>query len=262
MKSESGWVENKGNDPLSSRAVGLTIYSLKVSTDPEAASNWTCLMKVWITKKTVTLGSRSQVGFQAIGRNLCEAGSLFWRARGGRQGTGPGALVGGGGAEQCLSIPYHPVSRAKRIISVCVNARILLPFCFSVSELITPTQSDKFQKLFFWNAAIRQPLRVYSKTLSNARVNVSGWPSGLRRQTQAFASRLWGFWSPNGGVGSNPTSDTPSFCSYDVQMFPGPDRYSKVRITRSKNPGILSESCGGNLQYGLLRSPPPRKKVS
>lgn len=166
MKSESGWVENKGNDPLSSRAVGLTIYSLKVSTDPEAASNWTCLMKVWITKKTVTLGSRWQVGFQAIGRNLCEAGSLFWRAGGGRQGTGPGALVGGDGAEQCLSIPYHPVSRAKRIIPVCVNARILLPFCFSVSELITPTQSDKFQKLFFWDAAIRQPLRVYSKTLS------------------------------------------------------------------------------------------------
>lgn len=43
MTSESGWVENKGNDPLSSRTVGLTIYSLKVSTDPEAAPNWTCL---------------------------------------------------------------------------------------------------------------------------------------------------------------------------------------------------------------------------
>ena len=165
----------------------------------------------------MTLGSRSQVGFKAIGRNLCESGSLFWRAGGGRQGTGPGALVGGGGAEQCFSIPYHPVSRAKRITQVCINAHVLLPFCLSVSELTTPTQSDKFQKLFFWDGALRQPLRVYSTTLSSSTVNVSGWPSGLRRQTQASASHLWGFWSPNGGVGSNPTSDTFSFCSYDFQ---------------------------------------------
>ena len=37
---------------------------------------------------------------------------------------------------------------------------------------------------------------------------MSGWPSGLRRQTQGGKpSRLRDFWSPNGGVGSNPTSD-------------------------------------------------------
>ena len=47
----------------------------------------------------------------------------------------------------------------------------------------------------------------------------------------------------------------------DTQIFPGPDRYSTVRIPRSKNPGVLSESRGGNLQHCLLRSPPPRKKV-
>ena len=174
-------------------------------------------MKVWITKKTVTLGSRSQVGFKAIGRNLCESGSLFWRAGGGKAGDWTGSSGWWGWAEQCLSIPYHPVSRAKRIIQVCINARVLLPFCLSVSELTTPTQSDKFQKLFFWDGALRQPLRVYSTTLSIGRVNVSGWPSGLRRQTQASASHLWGFWSPSGGVGSNPTSDTSSFCSYDFQ---------------------------------------------
>ena len=37
---------------------------------------------------------------------------------------------------------------------------------------------------------------------------LSGWPSGLRRQTQElFLHIVWVFWSPNGGVGSNPTSD-------------------------------------------------------
>ena len=191
---------------------------------------------------------------------MCVSGSLFWRGGRGRLGTGPGALVGGGGAEQCLSIPYHPVSRAKRIIQVCINAHVLLPFCLSVSELTTPTQSDKCQKLFFWDAPIGQLLRVYSTILSRVWANVSGWPSGLRRQTQASASHLWGFWSPNGGVGSNPTSDTSSFCSYDIQnldtqIFLGPDRYSTVRIPRSKNPGILSESPGGNLLHCLLRFP-------
>ena len=37
---------------------------------------------------------------------------------------------------------------------------------------------------------------------------MSGWPSGLRRQTQAWKASLRGvFWSTNVGVGSNPTSD-------------------------------------------------------
>ena len=43
----------------------------------------------------------------------------------------------------------------------------------------------------------------------------SGWPSGLRRQTQGpipcpynMWYGLWEFWSTNVGVGSNPTSDT------------------------------------------------------
>ena len=45
-------------------------------------------------------------------------------------------------------------------------------------------------------------------------MNMSGWPSGLRRQTQVSTSPTWGFWSPLGGVGSNPTSDMVVFCSY------------------------------------------------
>ena len=40
---------------------------------------------------------------------------------------------------------------------------------------------------------------------------LSGWPSGLRRQTQgglpSREARDRAFWSPNGGVGSNPTPD-------------------------------------------------------
>ena len=38
---------------------------------------------------------------------------------------------------------------------------------------------------------------------------MSGWPSGLRRQTQGFlaSNRSGVFWSSYEGVGSNPTSD-------------------------------------------------------
>ena len=47
-------------------------------------------------------------------------------------------------------------------------------------------------------------------------MSLSGWPSGLRRQTQGlsyFPIEQWerAFWSPNGGVGSNPTPDTAFF---------------------------------------------------
>ena len=86
---------------------------------------------------------------------------------------------------------------------------------------------------------------------------MSGWPSGLRRQTQASASHLWGFWSPNGGVGSNPTSDTSSFCSYNIQnksvgkflIFLGPDSenspvkesWNTFRITWRQPPALPSE---------------------
>ena len=43
--------------------------------------------------------------------------------------------------------------------------------------------------------------------------NMSGWPSGLRRQTQELKSLSFTgvFWSTNVGVGSNPTSDK-RFC--------------------------------------------------
>ena len=53
-----------------------------------------------------------------------------------------------------------------------------------------------------------QPLFHNSPTIGQ----LSGWPSGLRRQTQGktFSANLvaeWVFWSTNVGVGSNPTSD-------------------------------------------------------
>ena len=45
-------------------------------------------------------------------------------------------------------------------------------------------------------------------------VAMSGWPSGLRRQTQGWipwfsTKELEAFWSSTEGVGSNPTSDNP-----------------------------------------------------
>ena len=55
------------------------------------------------------------------------------------------------------------------------------------------------------------PLSVKTRpTLVNQGNQLSGWPSGLRRQTQG-STPSWAvrdFWSPDGGVGSNPTSDT------------------------------------------------------
>ena len=44
-------------------------------------------------------------------------------------------------------------------------------------------------------------------------MSMSGWPSGLRRQTQGNlpSLKVWAFWSSSEGVGSNPTSDNPFF---------------------------------------------------
>ena len=51
---------------------------------------------------------------------------------------------------------------------------------------------------------------------------MSGWPSGLRRQTQGSALSLdkgfsGDFWSSDEGVGSNPTSDNNSFETCDTE---------------------------------------------
>ena len=47
---------------------------------------------------------------------------------------------------------------------------------------------------------------------------MSGWPSGLRRQTQELPRSLTRvFWSTNVGVGSNPTSDKSFY--YFVLLF-------------------------------------------
>ena len=53
------------------------------------------------------------------------------------------------------------------------------------------------------------------KFFRRKRLCLSGWPSGLRRQTQGSSpsavSADWAFWSTYVGVGSNPTSDTNFF---------------------------------------------------
>ena len=55
----------------------------------------------------------------------------------------------------------------------------------------------------------------------------SGWPSGLRRQTQGCTlpallsvnKAIVGFWSTNVGVGSNPTSDIDFYSIGPVLSF-------------------------------------------
>ena len=50
--------------------------------------------------------------------------------------------------------------------------------------------------------------RFYFSIEIQSQVSMSGWPSGLRRQTQDLESFRDGvFWSTYVGVGSNPTSD-------------------------------------------------------
>ena len=61
-------------------------------------------------------------------------------------------------------------------------------------------------------------------------LDMSGWPSGLRRQTQAQAYLDYkgiAFWSSTEGVGSNPTSDKNFFqffyffkCFFDTRDAP------------------------------------------
>lgn len=61
--------------------------------------------------------------------------------------------------------------------------------------------SSSLLKLFESYSAQSTKYRMYC---------MSGWPSGLRRQTQETVSSFdlkGAFWSTNVGVGSNPTSD-------------------------------------------------------
>ena len=51
-------------------------------------------------------------------------------------------------------------------------------------------------------------------------VYVSGWPSGLRRQTQGSLASDWSrvFWSSYEGVGSNPTSDIFFLLNWNLHL--------------------------------------------
>ena len=64
-------------------------------------------------------------------------------------------------------------------------------------------QKEHLWEVHFWNRSLRHGFFTQFITMS-------GWPSGLRRQTQEHTLRFikWAFWSTNVGVGSNPTSDT------------------------------------------------------
>ena len=61
---------------------------------------------------------------------------------------------------------------------------------------------------WFTHGTYRHTVNLSNKVILISPVGVSGWPSGLRRQTQESHSSLNGvFWSTNVGVGSNSTSD-------------------------------------------------------
>ena len=57
----------------------------------------------------------------------------------------------------------------------------------------------------------------YSLSRTYNQGKMSGWPSGLRRQTQVYELVLFiqdtrAFWSTHVGVGSNPTPDKDVLC--------------------------------------------------
>ena len=62
---------------------------------------------------------------------------------------------------------------------------------------------------------------------------MSGWPSGLRRQTQGAVPSvprgLRVFWSTDVGVGSNPTSDTLLLCCGLIRMTKSDKIYMRQR---------------------------------
>ena len=57
---------------------------------------------------------------------------------------------------------------------------------------------------------------IFKYVLVSCNVYLSGWPSGLRRQTQDSYLQIRVFWSTNVGVGSNPTSDTYFFLTLSL----------------------------------------------
>ena len=92
----------------------------------------------------------------------------------------------------------------------------------------------------------RQIERRYIDKISQNRLILSGWPSGLRRQTQGTlpCSHDWvlyrDFWSSYEGVGSNPTSDSKFFfISVSWRM----SRTKKFLVNRDKRSEAAFSNC-------------------
>ena len=94
-------------------------------------------------------------------------------------------------------------------------------------------------------------------------LTMSGWPSGLRRQTQGTnPSSIREFWSSNEGVGSNPTSDKIFLSSFPIVIWENGETIKKFFfklqqkmikfVESSKNVEIFSFVQSGTLvEMGL-----------
>lgn len=71
----------------------------------------------------------------------------------------------------------------------------------------------------FWKESGSHSLCIRMPVSTALLPGVSGSPSGLRQQTQVFASQALGFWLPDGGLGSNLTSDILVFHSCHIQIL-------------------------------------------
>lgn len=84
---------------------------------------------------------------------------------------------------------------------------------------------------------------------------MSGWPSGLRRQTQGRnlpLQRDWVFWSTYVGVGSNPTSDTNIFIVIFVVCFFFHPHLSKLIFTSGHYFSVINNHNNTLIQLGKM----------
>lgn len=106
---------------------------------------------------------------------------MLWE---GRQGGSPSA-------------PSTP-SQGHRSFRIRSDTCTLLPSRFSITCDLYPGPTHSISVSLQYDTLVAQYLSVRMAEWSKA-------------PDSSSASRSWGFWSPHGGVGSNPTSDTSSF---------------------------------------------------
>ena len=91
-----------------------------------------------------------------------------------------------------------------------VHYKWILTYVVNPQVWIQPLTLDHMYKQYTYTICLRLKL-----SFGTSSVHLSGWPSGLRRQTQgsnlAHTEWVWDFWSTYVGVGSNPTSDRETF---------------------------------------------------